>query len=255
VRFEKWEALGNAYLLVEQPQAGSLAPERVRLLCDVRAGIGSDGVLEITSRDGTRASVVIWNPDGSTAETSGNGLRIAAAWLARESGSGAVTLESAGRPHPAELVGPGVVEIELGAVAVGAEERVEVDGESLVLTPVSVGNPHAVVRRELLQRDELLRLGPALERHRRFPQRTNVQLVHPSGPHAVDALVWERGAGETTASGSSAVAVAACAVARGWCGSPVTVRLPGGALTVRLAGDLATLVGPVAFVAAGETDL
>ena len=94
MRFEKWHALGNAYLLVEQPDAGGLTGERVRRLCDVDTGIGSDGLLEVTGRDGGRAAVRIWNPDGSTAELSGNGTRIAAAWLLRESGLSEVEIDT-----------------------------------------------------------------------------------------------------------------------------------------------------------------
>src|SRR6185503_17257035 len=94
MRFEKWHALGNAYLLVEQPDAGELSAARVRRLCDVDIGIGSDGLLEVTGRDAARAVVRIWNPDGSTAELSGNGTRIAAAWLLRESGLSQVEIET-----------------------------------------------------------------------------------------------------------------------------------------------------------------
>ena len=97
MRFEKWHALGNAYLLVEQPAAGTLAPTRVRRLCDVDTGIGSDGLLEVLDRVGTRARVRIWNPDGSTAELSGNGTRIAAAWLLRESAADTVEIETEAR--------------------------------------------------------------------------------------------------------------------------------------------------------------
>ena len=87
MRFSKWHALGNSYLVVEQPDAGQLTPSRVQRLCSLETGIGSDGVLEVVSRDETSAVVVIWNPDGSTAEMSGNGVRIAARWLAAETGS------------------------------------------------------------------------------------------------------------------------------------------------------------------------
>ena len=97
MRFEKWHALGNAYLLVEQADAGVLTPERVRRLCDADTGIGSDGVLEVLHREGTRASIRIWNPDGSTAELSGNGTRIAAAWLLRELGAAEVEIETEDR--------------------------------------------------------------------------------------------------------------------------------------------------------------
>jgi diaminopimelate epimerase len=128
-------------------------------------------------------------------------------------------------------------------------ETIDVDGEPVELTPVSVGNPHAVVRRDP-DRDELLRLGPLLERHPRFPDRTNVQLVRVDGPHDLTVGVWERGAGETLASGSSSVAAAAAAIAQGWCESPVRVHLPGGELLVELDehGE-ARLTGPVVELA------
>ena len=97
MQFSKWHALGNSYLVVEQPDAGQLTPARVQRLCSVETGIGSDGVLEITRRDDAHAVVTIWNPDGSTAEMSGNGVRIAARWLAAETGATEVTIETAGR--------------------------------------------------------------------------------------------------------------------------------------------------------------
>jgi diaminopimelate epimerase len=123
------------------------------------------------------------------------------------------------------------------------------------MTPVSLGNPHAVVRYDDATRDDLVRLGPLIERHPRFPDRTNVQLVEPLGPHDLRVLVWERGAGETQSSGSSSVAAAAVAVAHGWCASPVTAHLPGGALSVSLEGSRATLVGPAVELTSGETDI
>lgn len=255
MRFEKWEALGNSYLLVEQPDAGQLTVDRVQRLCDARTGIGADGVLELIDHRGARAEVVIWNPDGSVAEMSGNGLRIAAAWLAGESGEGTVTVTSAGRELSATLFADGTVQIELGAVTVGAPEILDVAGEAVELTPVSVGNPHAVVRLDTATRRDLLRLGPSLEVHPRFPGRTNVQLVRVVDRQAIDVLVWERGAGETASSGSSATAAAAAAAAHGWCDPPITVRLPGGALTVALESGHATLLGDVTRVARGDTDL
>jgi diaminopimelate epimerase len=255
MRFEKWHALGNAYLLVEQPDAGTLAPTRVRRLCHVDTGIGSDGLLEVTSRDGGRATVRIWNPDGSTAELSGNGTRIAAAWLLRESGLPEVEIETESKIVRA---GPGAgdtVRQDLGAVSVGDDEVLDVAGERLGIVTVDVGNPHAVVLRDTLSRDDLLRLGPGIETHPRFPRRTNVQLAAPEAPDAVSVLVWERGAGETAASGSSAVAVAAAAVARGWCSSPVRVAMPGGDLVVTITDGQASLAGPAERICAGTTDL
>jgi len=255
MRFEKWHALGNAYLLVEQPDAGELSAARVRRLCDVDTGIGSDGLLEVTGRDGARAVVRIWNPDGSTAELSGNGTRIAAAWMLRESGLPEVEIETASKLVRA-VAGPlDMVRQELGAVSVGDDEVLDVGGEQLGIVPVDVGNPHAVVLRDTVSRDDLLRLGPAIETHPRFPRRTNVQLAAPAPPDGISVLVWERGAGETAASGSSAVAVAAAAVERGWCSSPVRVVMPGGELLVTITDGHATLEGPAERICAGSTDL
>src|SRR5919201_1671034 len=117
------------------------------------------------------------------------------------------------------------VELDVGEVEVGAPETIEVGGERVELTPVSVGNPYAVIRREP-EREELLRLGPLVEHHPRFPERTNVQLVRVDGEHELTVAVWERGAGETLSSGTSSVAAAAAAVANGWCESPVHAHLP-----------------------------
>jgi diaminopimelate epimerase len=241
----KWQALGNDYLLVEQADLPEpLSPERVRLLCDYHYGVGSDGVLEVVARDGSSAALHVWNPDGSIAEVSGNGLRIAAAWLAGRSGASEVTLSVGARTLEARVREDGNVELDLGTVEVGEKETLDLGDEQVEFTPVSVGNPHAVVRREP-DRDELLRLGPRIERHPRFPDRTNVQLVRVDGVHELTVAVWERGAGETLSSGSSAAAAGTAAVASGWCKSPVHVHLPGGDLLVELDGDLrARLTGP-----------
>ena len=256
MRFSKWHALGNAYLVVEQPDAGPLDPGRVGRLCDVDTGIGSDGVLEIVRHDHGSAEVVIWNPDGSIAEMSGNGVRIAGCWLAARTGAGQVEIVSAGRTARVRPLGGVLAETDMGSVEVGEEEEEVVHaGEAVTLTRASVGNPHAVVRLDGATRDDLLRLGPRLESHELFPERTNVQLVEPEGAHDLRVLVWERGAGETTSSGSSSVAAAAVSVARGWCESPVTVHLPGGALSVSLDNGHATLIGPAVEVATGATDI
>jgi len=255
MRFEKWHALGNAYVLVVQPDAGPLTPDRVRRLCDPDTGIGSDGVIEVVGHEEQRAEIAIWNPDGSSAEMSGNGSRIAAAWLLRELGAGAIEVATAGRLVRSTAAAGGLVRQEIGEVAVAPDEELDLSGERVTVIPVDVGNPHAVVRRDALSRDDLLRLGPALETHPRFPQRTNVQLVRSESPDALSALVWERGAGETRASGSSAVAVGAAAVARGWCTSPVRVAMPGGELLVAVSGSSVVLTGPAEQICAGTTPL
>jgi diaminopimelate epimerase len=245
MQFSKWHGLGNDYLLVERAElAFPLTPARVQKICDYHFGVGSDGIVEVTSANGDHADVVIWNPDGSTAELSGNGTRIAARWLARRSGAQTVRISVGPREVVARMRNGRQVETAMGAVEVGEPETIEIAAEQIELVPVSVGNPHAVIRREP-DRDELLRLGPLVERHERFPERTNVQLVRVDGPHAVTVGVWERGAGETLSSGTSAVAVAGAAVRHGWCESPVTVKLAGGELVVALDNHLnATLVGP-----------
>jgi diaminopimelate epimerase len=225
----KWHALGNIYLLVEQ--AEPLTPDRARELSR-----DTDGVLELAGNH-----VTVWNPDGSVAEMSGNGARIAAAWLARKTGSREVALRVGSRDLTATVDGDDVT-LEAGGVDVGETETVD----GIELTPVSVGNPHAVVRHDP---GDLRRLGPLLEQHPRFPDRTNVQLVQVDGEHDLTVAVWERGAGETSASGSSAIAAAAAAIRNGWCASPVTVHMPGGDLYVELADGRARLTGPAVELA------
>ena len=252
MQFSKWHALGNAYLLVERAEA-ALEPELVRRLCDPHRGIGSDGVLEVEP-DGTTAAVTVWNPDGSQAEFSGNGARIAARWLAARERVDAVTLRFGDRTTEA-LIHADQVELEVGAIEVGEPEEIDLHIETVTFTSVDVGNPHAVVRRDVFDELDVERIGLLLETHVRFPGRTNVQLVQVLDRNRIRVGVWERGAGATAASGSSAVATAAAAVANGWCESPVAVDLPGGTLTVVLAAGRATLCGPVEEICRGETAL
>jgi diaminopimelate epimerase len=251
--FAKWHGLGNDYLLVEREAVGEpLAPDVVRRLCDYHFGVGSDGVLEVVAVDGVRAEVVIWNPDGSTAELSGNGTRIAARWLARRAGADEVAITVGPREVLARMVNGLDVETDMGPVEVGAGETLDVNGERIEFTPVSVANPHAVIRRDPGQED-LRRLGPLVENHSRFPERTNVQLVRVDSEREVTVAVWERGAGETLSSGTSACAVTAAAVANGWCKSPVTVHLAGGDLVVALDRSFrATLKGPAQEICTGH---
>jgi len=215
LRFAKWHGLGNDYLLVERQEVGApLRPELVRRVCDYHFGVGSDGVLEVIATEDSRAEIVIWNPDGSTAELSGNGTRIAARWLARRVGADQVTIAVGEREVHARMRGGLEVEMDMGPVEVAPIEALDVNGTHLEVTPVSVGNPHAVIARDPA-REELLRLGPLVENHPRFPERTNVQLVRVDSRGDATAGVWERGAGETLSSGTSACAVAGAAVVNG----------------------------------------
>src|SRR5213082_3083167 len=142
MRFSKWHGLGNDYLLVERAELDvPLTPERVRRICDYHLGVGSDGILEVVSANGAEAEVVIWNPDGSQAELSGNGTRIAARWLAAQTGAQTVSVRVGPREVVARMGEGELVEQDLGPVVVGAPE--DVDG--IRFTPVDVGNPHAVV--------------------------------------------------------------------------------------------------------------
>ena len=226
MRSSKWSAHGNIYLLVEDER---LTPERAR---ELSAQHQTDGVLEVVSVEGVEAEIVIWNPDGSQAELSGNGTRIAARWLADRSGVGEVRIRVGERVTHARISGE-LVEQELGPVEVGPAERLE----GIEFVPVSVGNPHAVVEGDPA---EIERIGPLLETNSRFPGRTNVQVGRPDGAGRVVARIWERGVGETSSSGTSAVAVAAALRGEG----ETDVSFPGGVVRVRIEGGQAHVTGP-----------
>ena len=220
--FSRWHALGNVYLV--GPPLPDATPDRVRELVG-----NADGLVEVAPS----GEVVIWNADGSQAELSGNATRIAAAWLAAQRGTMEVTIVAGAREVHVRFRPDGLAEQAMGEVRVGEPEEVE----GVRFTPVDVGNPHAVV---LGDPDDVTRIGPLLETHRRFPQRTNVQVARVEGDGRVTARVWERGVGETSSSGTGAVAVAAACRGEG----ETVVRFPGGALTVRIEGGRATLIGP-----------
>ena len=232
MRSSTWRALGITYLVVE-PGGTPLDEGQARELA-----AASDGIVEILSVDGNRIAIRIWNPDGSLAELSGNGTRIAAAWHAARSGACEVTVAVGDRVTRARVLDDGRIEQELGTVVVEQAETIA----GLTVVSVSVGNPHAVV---VGDPGEITEVGPLLETHERFPDRTNVQIVRVDGPGEVTARVWERGVGETPSSGTSAVAVAAATHAEG----EVLVHFPGGDLLVRLEGGRATLFGTAERVA------
>ena len=219
----RWNANGNVYLVTTD----RLDPELVR------AAVGdADGFVEVLRQDGPRLEVAIWNPDGSRAEMSGNGTRIAARWLSEQTGARTVVVAVGPREVTATMLDDGLVEQDLGEVEVGVPEEVA----GIRLVTVDVGNLHAVVDADPA---DLPRLGPLLETHPRFPHRTNVQVARRAAEGELEARVWERGAGETASSGSSAVAVAAAFGCH-----DETVRFPGGPLRVRFEGRRAFLTGP-----------
>jgi len=189
MRFSRWDAQGNVYLLTEQAELTADA---------VRAAVAdTDGILQVTARGEDWVEIVIWNPDGSTAELSGNGTRIVARWLAGETGAAVVRVRVGPREVVARMLAGDDVEQDMGEVVVHERERVA----GLDVTAVSVGNLHAVVEGDP---DDLPLIGPLLETHPRYPNRTNVQVARRDGPGAITARVWERGAGETASSGTSA---------------------------------------------------
>jgi diaminopimelate epimerase len=228
VRSSTWSALGNTYVVVE--------PDRTRSLDSVQAhdlAGDADGVVEVVFAGDEDMRIVIWNPDGSQAELSGNGTRIAAAWLAERSGARRISVRVGEREVVATVLESGEIQQDLGEVRVGQPEVVD----GIAFVPVSVGNPHAVV---VGDPSEIQRIGPHLETHPRFPDRTNVQVVRIDALGEVTARVWERGVGETSSSGTSAVAVAAATHDDG----DVVVHFPGGDLRVRLESGRARLTGP-----------
>ncbi len=221
MRLSRAHGLGNDYLIADGPLSAAL----VVALCDRHRGVGSDGVLEpIPGREGAAFGLRIHNPDGSEAEKSGNGLRIFAHWLHHRRGAPATfSVWTAGGIVEC-LVDGDVVTVDMGLACVFAPREYA----GVVATPVSVGNPHAVVFGDDVPADWRT-LGARMENS--VAGRTNVQFaVMRAG--VAHARIWERGAGETLSSGSSACAVAVVAVASGRAGSPVTVSMPGGELTI-----------------------
>lgn len=255
--FAKYHALGNDYIVVDPPTLGlRLTPARVRAICDRHTGVGSDGILALESVRSGEFALRIFNPDGSEAEKSGNGLRIFARFLFEfgYTRRRAFTIVTAGGVAPAKLmiangtirsirVGMGVPTFSSAEIPVRGHRRevvrepLRVDHRVLEVTCVSVGNPHCVVFVPELDAGELRRLGPLVEHHRNFPHRINLQFARVESRRSIEILIWERGAGETLASGSSSCAVAAAAYRLGMVGRTVTVRMPGGSLAVEIDED------------------
>jgi len=270
VRLIKYQALGNDYLVLDLP--GPLA-ELVRLLptlCHRQFGLGSDGLLAF---DPAALSVRIFNPDGSEAQKSGNGLRITAAHAVLEHGAPEqFEIRTSDRSNPVrvlEIAGPRVSsELDIGkpsfraadlpALVEGEPLRVTIEtpAGSVQATLVSVGNPHAVVFGEPVDAGRVVELGPHVERHPMFPERTNMQLVEVIDRSRARIEIWERGAGYTLASGTSASAVAAALMREGLVDDEVTIVMPGGELIIRKSKD-GNLVqrGPARRVYRAELEL
>jgi diaminopimelate epimerase len=257
MRLIKSHGLGNDYLVLASDSV--LTPARVKALCERHTGVGGDGVLEPVAAERGDFGLRIWNPDGSQAEKSGNGLRIYARWLVdHQLAPLSFTVEVPAGVCPctvdpasgAVTVGMGLATLEPADIPCTEALRdtpVVVDGDPLRLTAVGMGNPHCVAFFDTdLDALPWRRWGAALETDARFPHRTNVQLARVLDRENVEARIWERGAGETRASGSSACAIAVAARVLGHTDGRVTVHMPGGRLQVHVDDDLSvTQTGPV----------
>lgn len=259
--FWKAHGLGNDYLVCEDELL--LDAGLVRALCDRNRGIGADGILQPLPPPGNADYAVrIWNPDGSVAEKSGNGLRIFARWLQSEraappvfsvwTGACSVTCEATATAVTVEM-GAATFEparIPLVAPTELVDGELAVGNEVLTVTAVGMGNPHCVLfRQESLDALPWRRWGSEIEHHPRFPNRTNVQFARVRDRSSVEIRIWERGAGETQASGSSSCAVVAAGVRTGRLSAGrVRVSMPGGELFVTVSATGTLLEGSVEVV-------
>ncbi|MFN0072390.1 MAG: diaminopimelate epimerase [Chloroflexota bacterium] len=272
--FTKGHGLGNDYIVVQECDLpAALGVVQIQRICDRQVGIGSDGVLLLVDPwSGADFGLRIFNPDGTEAEKSGNGLRIFAKFLwdhqlakrdtfSVDTKGGRVECHChiAGDRTESVTVEMGRCRFSSGALPMTGPERevvnetLRVGADTLTITAVSMGNPHCVVFTEALDEETVRRLGPQIEHHEAFPERINVQFARIVSRQAVAIMIWERGAGWTLASGSSSCAVASAAVRNGLCQhGPVTVSMPGGDLDVEVRPDWSIrLHGPVEEICTG----
>ncbi len=267
MRFEKWQALGNDYLIVEA--AGlpwALTASRVQRLCDPHFGVGADGVLLLAHSDDSQfvAELRIFNPDGSEAELSGNGAREAILYLRRNGWTNADTFSIstvAGQITPT-ITSERTCSVEMGRAATASKDfpsgsadgagALDAGGREWAFQHVSIGNPQCAIEvSEGLEDLDLGEVGPPIEGHELFPNRTNVSFFSVDGSR-VRARIFERGVGETLSSGTGASGAAIAAFLRG-APSPITVELDGGKLTVEISEDLdLTLTGWAEPICSGE---
>jgi diaminopimelate epimerase len=263
--YVKSHALGNDYLVMD-PRVLSfrLTRSAVQAICHRNFGVGSDGILTIERSRRALFGLRVFNPDGSEAEKSGNGVRIFAKCLwdhgytrrrifdvETRGGMVSITLRLRGRQVQNITAGMGRATFRSREIPVAGPDREVVDEELTLgsqqfrITAVSVGNPHCVIFVDDLESLDLAHVGPMLEHHPMFPNRTNVQFVRVDSTSRVAIRIWERGAGETMASGSSSSAVAAACVRHRFTGRDVSVQSPGGVLRVHVGADFDLLLtGP-----------
>jgi diaminopimelate epimerase len=267
VRFEKWNALGNDYVIVEEQNLPwELTPARARALCRFHWGIGSDGLLLLSEPDapGFVARLRIFNPDGSEAELSGNGAREAIMYLRRRGWTDADTFSiqtAAGEIRPT-ITGPATCRVDMGRAKLTSKDfptggddgrgSLAAGGREWRFQHVSVGNPQCAIFTDDVDELDLAAVGPEIEHSELFPNRTNMSFVRELEPGVIRARIFERGVGETESSGTGASGAAVAYVLRGG-DSPVTVKLDGGELEVEVGEDLhVTLTGWATPVFTGE---
>jgi diaminopimelate epimerase len=267
VRFEKWQALGNDYIIVEQRELPfELTAERVRMLCSPHTGVGSDGILLLSDASDRRfvASLRIFNPDGSEAELSGNGAREAILYLRSHgwTSEDEFSIQTAAGEIRPRITGRHTCTVDMGRASVrsgdfpsGGEDgtgTLESAGREFHFQHVSIGNPQCAIEvGDELEELDLGLYGPGIENHELFPNRTNVSFWRSDSDREITARIFERGVGETMASGTGASGAAVAAVLRG-AHHTVTVHLDGGDLDVGVGEDLkVTLTGWAKPVYAG----
>jgi len=273
IPFNKYHALGNDYIVITPNEFdGELTPEIVRLICHRNYGIGSDGILYGPFDDpACDFALRIYNPDGSEAEKSGNGLRIFTRYLWDQGAidNRTVSIKTAGGPVTAQIRRQGkIITVDMGQVSfdsckipvTGAareviNETIDLKGQILEYCAATIGNPHCVVLRPEVSADEARKWGPLIESDPRFPNRTNVQFMQILDRSNIRIEIWERGAGYTLASGSSSSAAAAVAHRLGLCDHNISVYMPGGKIEIEIGSDFAiSMTGGVTRVATGTLD-
>ena len=254
----KAHAYGNDFLLAPLDQATGDLPALARAMCDRHRGIGADGLILYTLRD-RGATMKLLNADGSTSELSGNGLRCLAALVARtrrlpagatvtvDTDAGVLALDLL-----AETGGRHTFRASIGQPTAIEQVEIPVDGELIVATTLRMGNPQCIVLGPLPDPDRFARLGPALSTHPRFPDGTNVEFVQVESPQRVRILIWERGVGPTTSSGTGASASAVAAAAHGGAARSVEVVAPGGVQSVDWTDEGVFLTGWAEVVMEGR---
>lgn len=270
MKFSKYHGLGNDYIVIAPEDApDGLSAEQIRRICHRNYGVGSDGILFGPAREADGFGLRIFNTDGSEAEKSGNGLRIFSRYLWDHGlvGEAPFRVLTLGGTVECSVFDNGAsVRVEMGRVSFESEripvagaarevlnETLTIQGQALRFCAATVGNPHCVVLRDDISESLARQLGPDIETHPLFPNRTNVQFMKILDCSNIQIEIWERGCGYTLASGSSSSAAAAVAVKLGLCDSPVAVHMPGGVLRIEIAGDYAiTMTGPVIKICEGE---